>query len=156
MLSDKEKIANAKPVIKAIEAMREIIDRDVSLGLYDDETMRLTIEARKKVVKELSKQGLSQRQIAKVVGGSRGTVQNDLGGVKKSKKRSKKIHKEIEANDFIRRALEGMTTINNELRKWYRDAKKTISEEDRDALIRTFHQCGNEYTLLAQFVEEEK
>jgi predicted transcriptional regulator len=156
MLSDKEKIENAKPVIKAIEALREIRDRDVSLGLYDEETMRLTIEARKKVVKELSKQGLSERQIAKTIGGSRGMVRRDLNGPKKPKKRAKKAHKEIEANDFIRRALESMTTINNEVHKWYLGVRKTISEEDRDALIRTFHQCGNEYTLLAQFIEEEK
>jgi transposase len=156
MLSDKEKIENAKPVIKAIEALREIRDRDVSLGLYDEETMRLTIEARKKVVKELSKQGLSDRQIAKAVGSHRSTVRRDLDGSKRAKKRLKKSHKEIEANDFIRRALESMTTINNEVHEWYLGAKKTISEEDRDALIRTFHQCGNEYTLLAQFIEEEK
>jgi hypothetical protein len=85
MLVKTEQAANAKPVIRLLEAARDIIDRDVDLGLYEMDAVRLTVAARKKTVKQLADQGLSQRQIAKVVGANQATVSRDLGDANASK-----------------------------------------------------------------------
>jgi N6-adenosine-specific RNA methylase IME4 len=48
-------------------------------GIIDPHRMRLIVSARKEAVADLHEQGLSQRQIAAVVGASKDTVARDLG-----------------------------------------------------------------------------
>jgi hypothetical protein len=55
------------------------VGRETELGLYAPETLHLTVEARKEAVKQLADQGMSNRQIAKVVGASPATIGRDLG-----------------------------------------------------------------------------
>lgn len=57
------------------------------------------------------------------------------------------------ANDFIRRARETIASIDFEVRRY---PKAKLSKKDREALIWAFHFCGNEYTLLAQFIEGQE
>jgi transposase len=71
-------IQNAKPVAKLLEAVHDVIERDINLGLYKPEMLRLTVEARKEVVKQLTDQGLSTREIAKIMGTTKSTVHRDL------------------------------------------------------------------------------
>jgi transposase len=78
MANEDTKAQNALPVAKAIEALYEIVERDVGLGLYDAQTLRFTVEARKEVVQKLSEQGLPNRKIAKLVGADEATVRRDL------------------------------------------------------------------------------
>lgn len=73
-----DQAANAKPMIALLQAAEALIDRDVALGLYERPNLRLTVEARKQVAKDLSEQGLSNRQIAKVTGASPKTIDRDL------------------------------------------------------------------------------
>ena len=57
----------------------------------------------------------------------------------------------IEANDFIREALEFTATFDKKLRTWACAAD--MSAEERQALVRGIHQCANELTLLAQSLD---
>jgi predicted transcriptional regulator len=79
MNNDKQ-IQNAQPVVKLMNALHEaeeatedIINRDVEHGLY-----QLKAGPRKEQVKLLADQGLSQRDIAKVLGVPKSTVHDDL------------------------------------------------------------------------------
>ena len=76
---------NVKPIAKLLEAVRGVVDRDIKLGLYEGEDLRLTIEARKEAVKQLADQGLSNRQIAKAVGADEATVRRDKGAANAAK-----------------------------------------------------------------------
>src|SRR5262245_11012586 len=83
MANDENKqYENAAPIVKVVEALREVIDRDIDLGLYTPETLkkfRLTVEARREVVRQLSQEGKSTREIANQVGVSHVQVAKDLG-----------------------------------------------------------------------------
>ena len=95
-MTDDERLENAKPIAQLIEALklagiatRDIIQRDLNAGQYDLEALRLIIESsgvlqakrdlRKELSEDLSKQGFSNRQIAKVLGVSPMTVGRDVG-----------------------------------------------------------------------------
>jgi len=57
----------------------------------------------------------------------------------------------VEANDFIREALEFTATFDNKLRTWA--CAVDMPTEDRQALVQSIHQCANELTLLAQSLD---
>jgi len=78
-MSESQQIKNAKPLAKLLDAVRGVVERDVELGLYKPEALRLTIQARKEAVKKLADQGMSERDIATTVGVGRDTVRRDLG-----------------------------------------------------------------------------
>ena len=63
-------------------AMRDQTDHLIGRGLVDKEQLRVTLApaARKAKVAELHEQGLSQRQIAAVVGVDHATISRDLAG----------------------------------------------------------------------------
>jgi hypothetical protein len=52
----------------------------------------------------------------------------------------------IEANDFIREALEFTATFDNKLRTWACAAD--MSAEERQALVRGIHQCAKRADAL--------
>jgi DNA invertase Pin-like site-specific DNA recombinase len=53
-------------------------DYGIKRGLTKPEDLRLTIEKRRKTARELVNGGMSQRDVAKTLGVSKGTIQNDL------------------------------------------------------------------------------
>ena len=55
------------------------------------------------------------------------------------------------ANTFIRRALEFTSDYANGFRAWQKIAN--VSDEEREALADTLHQCANELSILAQEVQ---
>lgn len=57
----------------------------VERGLMTPESLRLTIEKRQETAKALIANGVSQRKVAKALGVSKGTIQNDVSGQKLSK-----------------------------------------------------------------------
>jgi hypothetical protein len=54
------------------------------------------------------------------------------------------------ANAIIREVLEFVANFSNEM-----SIERKFAKPDREAIIRTLHQCGVEFTLLAQQIEEE-
>jgi Trp operon repressor len=77
---------NAKPIAKLLEAVREVIERDLGLKLYSPEDLRLTIESRQKVAKTLIAGGASERDVAHTLGVDRTTIRRDLGRLSGSKR----------------------------------------------------------------------
>jgi len=59
-------------------AVSEQVRHLIGKGLIEPEKLQLTIEARRERAKELVDAGMSQRQAAKVLGVSEGTMRNDL------------------------------------------------------------------------------
>jgi Trp operon repressor len=77
-------IENAKPIVKLLEAVRAVVDRDLELGLYQPDTLRLTIEARKKIATAMIEGGASERDAAKALGVDRSTIRRDAGKLKQA------------------------------------------------------------------------
>jgi transposase len=75
---------HSKITVEVIRAAMALAQRDVDLGLITVEQIeaiprtRFAPVERKKIAEALSTQGMSNRQIAKVVGASEGTIRNDL------------------------------------------------------------------------------
>jgi hypothetical protein len=74
-----DKLENVKPIAKLLEAVRDVIDRDVALKLYAPEDLRLTVEKRQAVAKALIASGVSERNAARALGVGRATVRRDVG-----------------------------------------------------------------------------
>ncbi|MGI0034299.1 MAG: DNA N-6-adenine-methyltransferase [Nitrososphaera sp.] len=67
------------PLLKIRDGLIKLGEWGIANGYTTRERLRLTVNARKEAVLQLSGQGLSQRHIAKAVGASRMTVSRDLG-----------------------------------------------------------------------------
>lgn len=72
-------IENAKPIAKLLEAVRAVMNRDVQLGLYQPDTLRLTVESRKRIAVAMIEGGVSEREAAKALGVSKTAIRNDIG-----------------------------------------------------------------------------
>jgi Trp operon repressor len=72
-------VDNGKITEDLIRATMAVVERDVGLGIISVERTRYAMVDRKKIAKELADKGLSARQIAKVTGASRKTIDRDLG-----------------------------------------------------------------------------
>ena len=72
-------VENAKPIGKLLEAVHDVVERDLALKLYEPKHLRLTIAKRKEVAQVYIASGMSQREAALALGVNQSTIQRDLG-----------------------------------------------------------------------------
>lgn len=70
---------------KILTDVRDLVDWGIETGHTTQESLRLTIAARREVATKLVGAGMSQRQAAKALGVSKDTIRNDLDGGKVAK-----------------------------------------------------------------------
>jgi N6-adenosine-specific RNA methylase IME4 len=72
----------AKATVDLLLATKAVVERDLELGLVTEKQLRyrLVADDRQKLAKELAAKGMSHRQIAKMTGESRQSIDRDLGG----------------------------------------------------------------------------
>jgi len=80
-------IENVKPIGKLLEAVHDVVKRDLALKLYAPEDLRLTIAKRKEVTQAYIASGMSQREAAQALGVDQSTIRRDLGKNLASKRR---------------------------------------------------------------------
>src|SRR5262245_52843467 len=98
MTKKSDPVANAKPIARLLEAVRDVIDRDVALKLYGPEDLRLTIESRKKVAQALIAGGASEREAAQALGVHQATIRRDLGKDKTPSSDAKSIEDSVDSS----------------------------------------------------------
>lgn len=107
MATSKKPRAKAKPKIDEVFTKllgnqllnaKGFYDYGIERGLMTPEALRLTVEKRQERSKALIQSGMSQRQAAKALGVSRGTIERDIGGSKKAINGSKKASQKEKDN----------------------------------------------------------
>lgn len=86
-MSDAEITKSLGAVLSIVRDHAELL---IGKGHVDADDLRLTIAARTKVVTSLRDKGMSEREIAKTINVSRGTVRRDLLGLKSPESGPKK------------------------------------------------------------------
>jgi N6-adenosine-specific RNA methylase IME4 len=112
----------AKPTIKLLLATRDVVERDIALGLVKPEQLKLAFadrEQRRRTIEELSKQGMSQRQIAKVIGIGKSQIDRDLAapnGAKNAPNGATAVEAPIEFQPAV--TVDKLDTLVSEGRKF--------------------------------------
>lgn len=80
-----------KIAAQALSNVKELCEWGIDKGHTTPEQLRLTVESRKQIAKQLVESGVSQRQAAKVLGVTQGTIDRDLHDTKRVKNDTKRV-----------------------------------------------------------------
>lgn len=138
---------------KLISDVRELATLDVEEGCYRPEELTLVVSRadRPKAVRQMKAANpeLSSRQIAKIVGADKATVNRDLSSGANAPQRGANAPP---ANHQIRKLLNFMVDYSNQFRAWLPEAE--LSADDREALIERLQSCAQDLVLLSQEVRK--